>query len=93
MTFVGNPIHVRLKLASRGGGKAIGQFVLKGKRENSLPIHLVMQDDDTLTLELSQIGVTYEGRLRKAPVEITGTFAQAGLEAPLVLRPVTGSNQ
>jgi hypothetical protein len=87
MSYAGNQIHIRIKLANQGDGKATGQFVIIGKRENNLPIDLVTQEGDMLTVEMYERGMTYEGRFLKAQNEINGTFRQGGIEIPLILHP------
>jgi hypothetical protein len=87
MTFVGNPLRVRLKLENHADGKATGQMVFIGKRETTLAVDLVTQDADLLTLELLEPGMTFDGRFYKAANEITGTFQQGPFDAPLILRP------
>ncbi len=54
-----------------------------GKKTSNLPVDLVTQEGDFLTID-SHAAITYEGRFRKD--EIKGTFTQAGIELPLVLR-------
>jgi hypothetical protein len=87
MSYVGNLIHIRLKLTNQPGGKAAGQFVFVGKRETRLPIDLVTEDAGLLTVELFGPGITYEGRFRRDASEITGAFRQGAIEIPLNLRP------
>ena len=91
MTFVGNPLRVKLKIENHADGKATGQMVFTGKRETKLPIDLVTQDADMLTLEMPERGMTYEGRFHKDANEINGTFQQGPFEAPLILRPAAKS--
>jgi len=88
MTYAGNEIRVRLKLENQSSGKATGQFVFVGKKENVFPIDLVTQEADMLTVDLIAIGVSYEGRLQKGEKEIVGTFHQGAMEIPLNLQTV-----
>ncbi len=87
MSFAGNQFRVRIKLANQSDGKATGQFTIVGKRENNLPIDLVTQEGEMLTVEMRERGMTYEGRFRKDQNEIDGAFRQGGIEIPLTLHP------
>jgi hypothetical protein len=86
MTFVGNHIQVKLSMANQAGGSAKGKLVLIGRRETVLPIDLVTQESDLLSVEVLAASMTFEGRLRKDANEIAGTFQQGPFEAGLVLR-------
>jgi hypothetical protein len=87
MSYGGNPIHVTIKLANQPGGKATGQFVIVGKRETTLPIDLITQEGEMLTVQMYERGMTYEGRFLKEKNEINGEFRQGPLEIPLTLHP------
>jgi len=87
MSYAGNPIHITIKLANQTGGKATGQFVIVGKRETTLPIDLITQEGEMLTVEMHERGMTYEGRFLKEKNEINGEFRQGPLEIPLTLHP------
>jgi hypothetical protein len=87
MSYGGNPIHVTIKLANQAGGKATGQFVIVGKRETTLPIDLITQEGEMLTVEMYERGMTYEGRFLKEKNEINGEFRQGPVEIPLTLHP------
>jgi hypothetical protein len=84
MNYVGNLIHIRLKLKNQPGGKATGEFVFVGKRETKLPLDLVTEDAGLLTVELFGPGITYEGRFRNNANEITGAFRQGAIERPRI---------
>jgi hypothetical protein len=84
MQFLGNPIHATLTIANRAGRAAAAQFKIVGQREHNLPVDLITQDADLLTLESHELGVSFEGRLRSDQIE--GTFVQGAIEVPLVLR-------
>jgi hypothetical protein len=87
MSYLGNPIHVTIKLANESDGKATGQLIIIGKKETTLPIDLVTQEGEMLTVEMYERGMTYEGRYVKGRNEINGEFRQGGIEIPLVLHP------
>jgi hypothetical protein len=88
MNYLGNEIHVRLKFMNQPDGKAIGQFVIVGNEDAVFTIDLITQEADVLTLELVEIGVTYEGSYRDDVREITGTFHQGAMDIPLNVHPV-----
>jgi hypothetical protein len=89
MNYLGNEIHVRLKFMNQHNGKATGQFVIAGKKDTVFTIDLITQEADVLTLELVEIGVTYEGRYRDDLREITGTFHQGAMDIPLNVHAAT----
>jgi hypothetical protein len=82
----GSPRKVTIKLVNRGAEGAAAEFVIVGKKTNNLPVDLVTQEGDLLTIDSHESGISYEGRFNKATSEIKGTFIQAGIELPLVLR-------
>lgn len=87
MSYAGNPIHITIKLANQTSGIATGQFIIVGKRETTLPIDLITQEGEILTVEMHERGMTYEGRFLKDKNEINGEFRQGPLEIPLTLLP------
>jgi hypothetical protein len=70
---------------NRAADGATAEFVIVGKKTNNLPIDLVTQEGDWLTIDSHEIGISYEGRLKKDSGEITGTLEQGPIEIPLVL--------
>jgi hypothetical protein len=82
----GYPRHVTLTLRNEASGAASAQLVVVGKRTTNAPIDLVTDEKGFLTIESHEIGITYEGRLRKEAGEIKGTFTLGPFEVPLVLR-------
>jgi hypothetical protein len=88
MYFIDHPVRVRLKMTNQADGKAKAEFFLVGRREVTVPLDLVIQESDNLTVESPETGMSYEGRFRKDGNEFTGTFSQGPFEVPLVLRPV-----
>lgn len=87
MTYMGNPIHVTMKLKNENDGKATGQFTLVGKHENVLPVSLITQDGEMLTVDMRDRGMSYEGRFLEAKNEIQGEFTLGPTEVPLTLHP------
>jgi len=57
-----------------------------GKRTTNAPIDLVIQENNFLTVQSQEIGITYEGRLRKETGEIAGSVMLGSLELPLVVK-------
>jgi hypothetical protein len=82
----GYPRHVTIKLANHGTNGATAEFVIVGRKTNNLPVDLVTQEGDILTIDSHDNGISYEGRFRKGTGEIQGTVIQGPLEIPLVLR-------
>ena len=85
MDLFGYPINVTLTLANQGGS-ATAQFHIIGKRENTVKLDLVIEENDNLTLESPETGIVYDGRFRAAANDINGVYRQGPYEAPLILR-------
>jgi hypothetical protein len=85
MDLFGYPIHVALTLANQGGS-AMAKFHIVGKRENTVKLDLVIEENDNLALESPETGIVYEGRFRPAASEINGVYRQGPYEGPLILR-------
>ena len=81
----GYPRHVTLKLASGNEG-ATAELVIVGKKTNNVPVDLIEQEGEMVSIDSHQAGMGYEGRLNKGTHEIKGTFAAGGIELPLILR-------
>lgn len=82
----GYPRKVTLKLANHGADGATADFVIVGKKTNNLPVDMIAQEEDLLTVDSHETGISYEGRLNKPGNEIRGTLAQGPIEVPLTLR-------
>ena len=82
----GSQRHVSVKLVNRATDGAAAEFVVVGKKTTKLPVDLVTQDGDSLTIDSHETGISYEGRFNKDANEIKGIFIQAGIELPLVLQ-------
>jgi hypothetical protein len=78
--------QVSMKFANHGTDPGTVEFVIVGKKTNNVPVTLVTQEGDFLTLKSDEFGITYEGRVRKEAGEIRGTFTQGPFELPLVMR-------
>lgn len=84
--MMGYARHATMKFANRAAEGAALEFTIVGKKVNNVPVSLVTQDEDFLTVKSDEFGITFEGRFNKAAGEIKGTLSQGSLEAPLVLR-------
>jgi hypothetical protein len=82
-TLNGTPLKASLKLANEQG-KATAQFVVTGKRETKVPVDLVRQEGDFVSIGSSQFHMSWEGRWRKDANQLSGTFAQGPMETPLL---------
>jgi hypothetical protein len=81
----GYPRKVTLKLTNKEHGAA-AEFVVVGKRVNNLPVDLISETGNFISIQSHETGVTFEGRLRKDTGEMRGTFSQGPIEVPLILR-------
>ena len=82
----GYPRHVTMKFANHGEEGAGVEFVIVGRRTNNVPVSLLTQEGDFLSLKSDEFGLTYEGRFVSGTNEIKGTFVQGPFELPLVMR-------
>jgi hypothetical protein len=87
--MMGYARHATMKFANRGAEGAALEFTIVGKKVNNVPVTLVTQDEDFLTVKSEEFGITFEGRFNKAAGEIKGTLSQGPMEAPLILRRPT----
>jgi hypothetical protein len=76
--------HVTLKLSNSKPDAATAEIVIVGKKTTNLPIDLVRQEGDMVTIDAHAMGMSYEGRLSKG--EIKGALNQGELEVPLNFR-------
>jgi len=84
--MMGYARHATMKFANRGADGAAVEFVVVGKKVNNVPVSLVTQDGDFVTVKSDDFGITFEGRFVKEAGEIKGTLSQGSMEAPLLLR-------
>jgi hypothetical protein len=80
--MLGYTRHVSIKFANHPDG-ATADFVIVGRKHNVLPVDLLMQEGDLVTVDSHEIGFTFEGRLRDG--KLTGAIRQGAMETPLVL--------
>ena len=80
--MLGYPRHVSIKFANHPDG-ATADFVIVGRKRNVLPVDLITQESDLVTVDSHAMGFAFEGRLRDG--KLTGAVRQGPVEAPLVL--------
>jgi hypothetical protein len=81
--MLGYTRHVSIKFTNRGPNGAAAEFVIVGRKHNNLPVDLVTQEGDLVTVNSHEIGFSFEGRLRNG--KLTGVIRQGAAETPLVL--------
>jgi len=74
--------HVSIKFANHPDG-ATADFVIVGRKHNVLPVDLVTQEGDLVTVDSREMGFSFEGWLRDG--KLTGAIRQTAIETPLVL--------
>ena len=80
--MLGYTRHVSIKFANHPDG-ATADFVIVGRKHNVLPVDLVTQEGDLVTVDSHEMGFSFEGRLRDE--KLTGAIRQGAIETPLVL--------
>ena len=80
--MLGYTRHVSIKFANHPGG-ATADFVIVGRKHNVLPVDLVTQEGDLVTVDSHEMGFSFEGRLRDG--KLTGAIQQGAIETPLDL--------
>ena len=80
--MLGYTRYVSIKFANHPDG-ARADFVIVGRKHNVLPVDLVTQEGDLVTVDSHEMGFSFEGRLRDG--KLTGAIRQTAMETPLVL--------
>jgi len=80
--MLGYTRHVSIKFANHPDG-ATAEFVIVGRKHNVLPVDLVTQEGEMVTVDSHEMGFSFEGRLRNG--KLSGAIRQAAMETPLVL--------
>jgi hypothetical protein len=80
--MLGYTRHVSIKFANHPDG-ATADFVIVGRKHNVLPVDLVTQEGEMVTVDSHEMGFSFEGRLKNG--KLTGAVRQAAIETPLVL--------
>jgi hypothetical protein len=81
----GYPRYVTMKFANRGAEGANVDLVIVGKKTNNVPVSLVTQEGDFVSLISDEFRMTYEGQFHGDVREIRGTLTQGPFELPLVM--------
>jgi hypothetical protein len=81
--MLGYTRHVSIKFTNRGSDGAAAEFVIVGRRTNNLPVDLVTQEGNLLSVDSHEIEISFEGRLRDG--KLSGAIRQGAIETPLVL--------
>ena len=82
----GYPRKVTLKLANNDDKGATAEFVVVGKKVNNLPVDLITQENDLISVYSHEAGISIEGRFYKETNEIRGSWVQGPIEVPLTLK-------
>jgi hypothetical protein len=85
LTLSGRQLAVKLVLTNQAGGPARVEFSVKGKKETNLPVDLVTQEGEWLTVFCHAYNISYEGHLRPGSNEMVGSFHQGGFETSVPL--------
>jgi hypothetical protein len=80
--MLGYPRHVSIKFVNHPDG-ATADFVIVGRKHNVLPVDLVTQEGDLVTVDSHEMGFSFEGRLKNG--KLSGAVRQGAIETPLVL--------
>jgi hypothetical protein len=80
--MLGYTRHVSIKFANRPDG-ATADFVIVGRKHNVLPVDLITQEGEMVTVDSHEMGFSFEGRLKNG--KLIGAVRQAAMETPLVL--------
>jgi hypothetical protein len=81
--MLGYSRSVTLKLENRGAEGAAADWLIVGKRENHLPVDLVVQSGDFLTVDSHETGLSFEARI--SDEELQGTIIQGPFESSIKL--------
>jgi hypothetical protein len=81
--MLGYTRHVSIKFANREKDGATAEFVIVGHQHNNLPVDLVTQEGDLVTVDSHDIGFSFDGRLQNG--KLAGVIRQGSIETPLVL--------
>jgi hypothetical protein len=80
--MLGYTRHVSIKFANHSDA-ATAEFVIVGRKHNVLPVDLVTQEGEMVTVDSHEMGFSFEGRLKDG--KLTGAVRQGAIETPLVL--------
>jgi hypothetical protein len=80
--MLGYTRHVSIKFANAPDG-GTAEFLIVGRKRNVLPVDLVTQEGEMVTVDSHEMGFSFEGRLKNG--KLTGAVRQGAIETPLVL--------
>jgi hypothetical protein len=80
--MLGYTRHVSITFANHPEG-ATADFVIVGRKHNVLPVSLVRQEGDLVTVDSQHMGFSFEGRLKDG--KLSGALRQGAIETPLEL--------
>ena len=80
--MLGYTRHVSIKFANHPDS-ATADFVIVGRKHNVLPVDLITQEGELVTIDSHEMGFSFEGRVRDG--KLTGSIRQGAMETPLVL--------
>ena len=80
--MLGYTRHVSIKFANHPDG-ATAEIVIDGLKHNVLPVDLVTQEGEMVTVDSHEMGFSFEGRLKNG--KLTGAVRQGAIETALVL--------
>lgn len=86
----GYPRQVTISIENHGEAGATAQFAIVGKRNNVLPVELVIQDGVLLRIESPATQINFEARLAEDGGELRGILELGPTELPLTLRRTAG---
>ncbi|HJT79794.1 MAG TPA: hypothetical protein VJ719_01245, partial [Chthoniobacterales bacterium] len=82
----GYPRKVTLKLTNNADKGATADFVVVGKKVNNLPVDLITQENNLISVYSHETGISIEGQFHKQTNEIRGSWIQGPIEVPLSLK-------
>jgi hypothetical protein len=71
--MLGYTRHVSIKFANHPDG-ARAEFVIVGRKHNVLPVDLVTQEGEMVTVDSHEMGFSFEGRLKNGKLKGAGLF-------------------
>ena len=77
---------VTLKLTNNAEKGASAEFVVVGKKVNNLPVDLITQENNSISVYSHDSGISIEGQFLKQTNEIRGSWIQGPIEVPLSLK-------
>jgi hypothetical protein len=82
----GVALHVAIKLGNLPDGTSAGSIAVAEQGGLEIPVTTITQNAASVKLEVNIVGGVYAGALNPDGTELTGTWSQKGLSAPLNLK-------